>query len=54
MIERDDSNDIGRPNSICAQVSGLASRGLTVDQVANCLAVSGSAAYDYQGKYVER
>ena len=51
----------GRPawiptNSICEQARELASRGLTVDQIADCLGITGSTLYveDVQPRDLEK
>ena len=48
----------GRPkwipdNAICEQAAEMASRGLTISQIADCLGVSDSTIYDRQNEYPE-
>ena len=48
----------GRPKwipdeAICEQAAEMASRGLTVSQIADCLGVSDSTVYDRQNEYPE-
>ena len=48
----------GRPawiptDSICEQAREMASRGLTVSQIADCLGISESTLYAKQGEYTE-
>ena len=49
---------MGRPKwipdaDICARASEMASRGLTVSQIADCLGVSESTLYNKQEEYLE-
>ena len=48
----------GRPawiptDSICEQAREMASRGLTVSQISDCLGISKSTLYDKQNEYTE-
>lgn len=48
----------GRPKwipdkAICEQASEMASRGLTISQIADCLGVSDATVYDRQNEYPE-